>query len=114
MRESYHQALWTPARQPHKVAQHHGLMSRAFDKLKMRDRDGLAMVHDDLGGEMADTVKEGDKVQLKSGGPTMMVTSVGESGYMGGGPIHAYVTWFNDKKEVKSDSFPPSILDIVP
>jgi uncharacterized protein YodC (DUF2158 family) len=50
--------------------------------------------------------KVGDVVRLKSGSPSMTITSIGESGMMGGGPIHAYVTWFNEKREVKTDSFP--------
>jgi uncharacterized protein YodC (DUF2158 family) len=49
--------------------------------------------------------KVGDTVQLKSGGPVMTITSIGESGMMGSGPIHAYCTWF-DGKNVKNGEFP--------
>ncbi|WCT75024.1 DUF2158 domain-containing protein [Sphingomonas naphthae] len=63
---------------------------------------------------MTAAIEEGAKVRMRSGGPVMMVTSVGRSGWGGDGPIHAYVTWFNEKNEVKTDSFPLTILEIVP
>ncbi len=59
---------------------------------------------------MAD-FKIGDVVRLKSGGPSMTVTSIGESGMMGGGSVHAYVTWFDKTNNVKTDSFPPQTIE---
>ena len=47
-------------------------------------------------------VKEGDVVQLKSGGQTMTVEEVAEG--------QAYCIWFNDKKVVCRDSFPLVVL----
>ena len=54
---------------------------------------------------MSEEFKVGDTVILKSGGPTMTITSISESGYMGGGPVHAYCTWF-DGNGVKTGDFP--------
>lgn len=62
-------------------------------------------------GMIAD-LKIGDVVRLKSGGPAMTITSIGESGMMGGGPVHAFVTWFNEKSEVKNDSFPIETVEL--
>jgi uncharacterized protein YodC (DUF2158 family) len=56
-------------------------------------------------------IKIGDTVRLKSGGPTMTVTSIGESGMMGSGPKHAYVTWFTKDGKLESDSFPLDALE---
>ena len=48
-------------------------------------------------------IKEGDKVRLKSGGPTMMVDSVGE-GWAGGG-LRVYCEWFDEKNVPKTKDF---------
>jgi uncharacterized protein YodC (DUF2158 family) len=46
---------------------------------------------------MANEIKPGDVVQLKSGGPLMTVNSV-EAEY-GGTTVKAWCTWFDGKKE---------------
>ena len=51
---------------------------------------------------MAQEIKIGSVVRLKSGGPAMTVTSIHESG-MGTGPIHAYCSWFDSSKVVTGD-----------
>lgn len=60
---------------------------------------------------MSDTLKPGDVVQLKSGGPHMTVEWVGESA-MGGG-IVASCQWFDDKNKVSNRTFPPASLQKV-
>lgn len=47
--------------------------------------------------------KPGDVVRLKSGGPNMTVTSVGEDF---GGTMSVFVTWFDDKQKPQSGSYP--------
>ncbi len=56
---------------------------------------------------MADEFKAGDVVQLKSGGPKMTITSVGE--YYGTPMI--YCMWFDGPKE-QSGKFPPDTLKL--
>ena len=50
---------------------------------------------------MNDAIKEGDVVTLKSGGPAMTVTSVGDR-Y---GTLSAWCAWF-DGKRASSEVFP--------
>jgi uncharacterized protein YodC (DUF2158 family) len=53
--------------------------------------------------KMTDTgFSKGDVVKLKSGGPSMTITSV-ESDY---GTLSVFVTWFDEKSKVQTDSFP--------
>jgi uncharacterized protein YodC (DUF2158 family) len=54
---------------------------------------------------MADEIKEGDVVQLKSGGPKMTVKKVG----MWNGKLHAFCEWFVDDKN-HEDVFLPTSL----
>ncbi len=42
----------------------------------------------------------------------MAITSIGESGYMGAGPTHAYCTWF-DGNVVKTGDFPLAAVERV-
>lgn len=48
------------------------------------------------------TVKVGDVVVLKSGGPDMTVTEAGRE--------HAICTWFDEKKAVQKGTFPNDSL----
>lgn len=60
---------------------------------------------------MADQIVVGDVVQLKSGGPLMTVSSVGQ--LYEGGPINAWCDWFIQQKEPwkkESDTFPLTSL----
>ena len=53
---------------------------------------------------MADNAwKIGDRVQLNSGGPTMTVDAINDDGTV-------RCTWFDDKKELKSESFHPDTI----
>ena len=52
--------------------------------------------------------KVGDVVKLKSGGPSMTVTSV-ESGENEGGPA-VFCIWFNSKGNEKSGHYPAAAL----
>ena len=61
---------------------------------------------------MDEQFKVGSTVKLKSGGPLMTVTDVGQSGMMGNGPIHVFTTWFAASGKRESDSFPPETLEI--
>jgi uncharacterized protein YodC (DUF2158 family) len=54
-------------------------------------------------------IKEGDVVQLKSGGPSMTVSSVGKDN---GGTLTAWCQWF-EKNKPQGGSFPVSSLRIV-
>ena len=63
---------------------------------------------------MADEIKVDDTVQLKSGGPYMTVTSVDESGIMGGDAIHAHVAWFDKAHKPHSANYPLAMLELVP
>jgi uncharacterized protein YodC (DUF2158 family) len=49
---------------------------------------------------------EGDLVRLKSGGPLMTVTEVDR----GLGYVIVFATWFDEKHELRSGSFPMSAL----
>jgi uncharacterized protein YodC (DUF2158 family) len=55
---------------------------------------------------MADTFKVGDVVRLKSGGPSMTVTGVGDS--MGTPTV--WCRWFDEKKKEGYGTFPPATL----
>ena len=52
------------------------------------------------------SLKEGDLVRLRSGGPLMTVTEVSS----GLGSAVVYATWFDDNNELRSGFFPPSAL----
>jgi uncharacterized protein YodC (DUF2158 family) len=52
--------------------------------------------------------KRGDTVKLKSGGPVMTVTNVGKDM---ADEEKVWVTWFNDKGELKQSSFEPETLE---
>lgn len=60
--------------------------------------------------EMADTFKEGDVVQLKSGGPIMTVIKVANNA---SGELRVWCVWFDNKQVEQSSTFPPSSLDTV-
>lgn len=47
-------------------------------------------------------IQKGDVVRLKSGGPTMTVTGVGEDMY---GVVTVWCSWF-DKSDAKEGTFP--------
>ena len=49
---------------------------------------------------MADEIKAGDIVQLKSGGPKMTVSKIGNT--LGGTVPHAWCDWFESSKKVDS------------
>ena len=53
----------------------------------------------------------GDVVSLKSGGPKMTVTSVGEDTY---GTMSVFVTWFDKNNQRSQDSFPIDAVDYAP
>ena len=55
---------------------------------------------------MADSFNVGDTVQLKSGGPKMTVESLQE--FEGTETVDC--VWFDEKKEVKRQTFPAAIL----
>lgn len=57
---------------------------------------------------MENTIRLGDVVALKSGGPMMTVDSV-EDRY---GTTSAYCTWFDGKKK-QTDAFPVMSVEIV-
>lgn len=58
--------------------------------------------HNTASGESDDSWKEGDKAVLRSGGPTMTVTSVGVAALE--------CSWFQGDK-LNKDWFPPDSLD---
>lgn len=51
--------------------------------------------------------KKGETVRLKSGGPPMTITNVGQSSYQG---MLVWCVWFDDKHVKKEDVFPPEAL----
>jgi uncharacterized protein YodC (DUF2158 family) len=51
---------------------------------------------------MATTLKVGDTVKLKSGGPLMTITLIELN--------TVYCSWFNDKNELKYGQFSPDAL----
>jgi uncharacterized protein YodC (DUF2158 family) len=53
------------------------------------------------------TLKAGDVVQLKSGGPKMTVAAASDN-Y---GTPKVSCVWFDDSKKKLSDSFPPATLE---
>ncbi len=57
---------------------------------------------------MADEFKVGDTVQLKSGGPKMTITTVGDN-Y---GTPTIWCAWFEGTKKMTGD-FPPAALKLV-
>jgi uncharacterized protein YodC (DUF2158 family) len=59
---------------------------------------------------MSEEAKPGDVVQLKSGGPLMTVSSVGERS-MGGGQ-GVWCEWFDGKKPM-SEVFTPTSVKVV-
>jgi uncharacterized protein YodC (DUF2158 family) len=48
---------------------------------------------------MPEEIKVGDIVQLKSGGPEMTVSEIGEA-YYGGTTLHAWCDWFEGTKKM--------------
>lgn len=56
---------------------------------------------------MSHVFKVGDIVLLKSGGPKMTVIEVGD---IAGEPA-VWCSWFDDKKQKKSETFPPAALE---
>lgn len=58
---------------------------------------------------MADELKRGDVVQLRSGGPNMTILSIGD---LYGSKV-AYCSWFDGATE-KTGKFPPGALKIMP
>lgn len=59
---------------------------------------------------MAEEIKVGDIVWLKSGGPQMTVDEIGHYEFTGGGPLSAKCSWFDSKNERKKDVFPLTSL----
>ncbi len=57
-------------------------------------------------GTMAEQFKVGDTVRLKSGGPTMTITAVGDDN----GKIRVWCSWFDAMNE-KNASFPADALE---
>ncbi|MGE4281296.1 MAG: YodC family protein [Magnetospirillum sp.] len=53
-------------------------------------------------------IKPGDEVRLKSGGPVMTVEHAGTSDMTG--DDFAVCVWFNDKRELKRETFSPVVL----
>lgn len=58
---------------------------------------------------MTDSMKVGDVVVLRSGGPAMTVTAVDR--LVAGGALHAWVSWFDGPTE-KHATFPVLALDL--
>jgi uncharacterized protein YodC (DUF2158 family) len=56
---------------------------------------------------MADEIKVGDQVELKSGGPTMTVDSLGKPTI---GAMQANCSWFDEKNKKQKASFPLTSL----
>lgn len=59
-----------------------------------------------------DQIKVGDVVQLKSGGPIMTVTSVGQI-YETSSEVFAWCTWFKSSNEPETKNFPLPAIKIV-
>lgn len=53
---------------------------------------------------MSEGIKKGDMVRLKSGGPNMMVTYVGEGAY-GGADLVVFCEWFDEKNKPQKQDF---------
>ena len=53
--------------------------------------------------------KKGDLVRLKSGGPKMTVTDVGQAAYTQEDTV--WVRWFDEKGKVENDTFSPESLE---
>lgn len=60
------------------------------------------------GSAMSEQFQEGDVVRLKSGGPTMTVTQVGEAHMTG--RMTVWCVWF-DPKGQQNGTFPPGALE---
>ncbi|ODS55133.1 MAG: hypothetical protein ABS36_10325 [Acidobacteria bacterium SCN 69-37] len=61
---------------------------------------------------MAQTIDDGTKVRLKSGGPTMTVVDFGQYGY---GSRESYkCRWFDDKHKLTEATFTEAELEVVP
>lgn len=60
---------------------------------------------------MSDAIKAGDIVQLKSGGPRMTVSQVGERAH-GAGP-GAWCEWFDAKSTLQNAVFSPEALQVI-
>jgi len=57
---------------------------------------------------MADEFAVGDVVKLKSGGPAMTVTEVGNDMY---DQAKVWCAWFTEKGDEKKGSYPPGSLE---
>ena len=60
---------------------------------------------------MADEIKSGDVVQLKSGGPRMTATQIGERPH--GGGIGVWCEWFDSKGALQNSVFSPDALQVI-
>lgn len=64
---------------------------------------------------MADEIKAGSVVQLKSGGPKMTVSQTGKM-HLGGDEIHAWCDWFVQEKapwKKEKGTFPLTSLKLL-
>ena len=52
---------------------------------------------------MSDTIKAGDIIKVKSGGPKMTVSEVAEDTF---GTMTVWCSWFDDKNKNQSGTFP--------
>lgn len=57
----------------------------------------------------AEQLKIGDVVRLKSGGPPMTITDVGQD-HDDGKPV-VWVSWFDEKKQVANGYFPAESVE---
>ncbi len=60
------------------------------------------------------SIKKGDVVQLKSGGPVMTVSNVGNYAEMGGFENGAACTWFDKNGKKSEDVFDVEMLRVLP
>jgi uncharacterized protein YodC (DUF2158 family) len=61
---------------------------------------------------MSEDIKKGDMVRLKSGGPTMMVDSVGSTEWTP--DVRVWCEWFDDKNNAQSKDFAITSVEKVP
>ena len=60
---------------------------------------------------MADEIKVGSIVRLKSGGPSMTVTKVGSPLYSSQPTV--WCSWFDEKGLKQESTFPPDAVELV-
>jgi uncharacterized protein YodC (DUF2158 family) len=60
---------------------------------------------------MADEIKIGETVQLKSGDPVMTISNIDKLGSNPSGPDHAWCDWFDGKKQMNG-VFPVTSLTL--